>query len=153
MIDRVIDNRGFDSFDIRFIALIFAILGLGLVSIYSVTHVQEGGVPLYIKQLIWIVLGAAAFFIMLVSDYHKVARLAYPAYAVILILLAVVLMMGKTSHGAQRWITIGPFAFQPSEFAKLVLILVLAKYYSTVPRVGWIQRVVVPGLLSYPDCC
>ena len=150
MIDRVIDNRGLDSFDWRFIGLIAAILSFGLVSIYSVTYAQESGVPLYLKQLVWIMLGSAAFIVMLLSDYHKVARLAYPAYALILLLLAVVLMMGKTSHGAQRWITVGPFAFQPSEFAKLVLILVLAKYYSTVPRVGWLQRVVIPGLLVLP---
>ena len=150
MIDRVIDSRGLDSFDWRFIGLIGAILSFGLVSIYSVTYAQDSGVPLYLKQMAWIVLGSVAFVVMLVSDYHKVARLAYPAYAVILLLLAVVLMMGKTSHGAQRWITVGPFAFQPSEFAKLVLILVLAKYYSAVPRVGWIQRVVLPGFLVLP---
>ena len=76
--------------------------------------------------------------------------MAYPAYAIILVLLAVVLVEGKTSRGAQRWIPIGPFAFQPSEFAKLILILVLAHYYSKVPRVGWLQRVVVPGLLMLP---
>ncbi|MET0515401.1 MAG: FtsW/RodA/SpoVE family cell cycle protein, partial [Nitrospiraceae bacterium] len=137
MIDRVIDHRGIDSFDIRFIGVIGAILAFGVVSIYSVTHMQDGGVPLYLKQLVWILFGSIAFFVMLVSDYHKVARLAYPAYAVILLLLAVVLLMGKTSHGAQRWMTIGPFAFQPSEFAKLVLILVLANYYSSVHRIGW----------------
>ena len=87
---------------------------------------------------------------MLVWDYHRIARLAYPAYAIILILLAVVLFEGKTSRGAQRWIPIGPFAFQPSEFAKLVLILVMAHYYSKAPRVGWLQRVVIPGALMLP---
>ncbi|GBL39221.1 putative lipid II flippase FtsW [Nitrospirota bacterium] len=46
--------------------------------------------------------------------------------------------------------SLGPFAFQPSEFAKLVLILTLAHYYSRAPRVGWLQRVVLPGLLVFP---
>ena len=76
MIDRVIDNRGIDSFDIRFIGLIGAILAFGVVSIYSVTHMQDGGVPLYLKQVVWILFESIAFFVMLVSDYHKVARLA-----------------------------------------------------------------------------
>jgi rod shape determining protein RodA len=151
MIDRMIHNREFDSFDLRFLGLIFAILGLGVLSIYSVTHDQGGsGLPFFAKQLIWIVVGTLAFFIMLVWDYHRIARLAYPVYAIILVLLAYVLFEGKTSRGAQRWIPIGPFAFQPSEFAKLVLILVLAHYYAKAPRVGWFQRVVLPGLLMLP---
>lgn len=150
MIDRMIDSRGLDSFDLRFIGLIVVILSVGVVSIYSVTHSQDTAFPFYLKQLVWILLGTVAFLVMYLSDYHKIARLAYPTYAVILILLAVVLVMGKSSRGAQRWIPIGPFAFQPSEFAKLVLVLVLANYYSRVPRVGWMQRVVLPGLIVLP---
>jgi rod shape determining protein RodA len=150
MIDRVIDSRGLDSFDLRFMGLIVIILGVGVLSIYSVTHSQDTNFPFYLKQLVWIFLGAVAFLIMYLSDYHKVARLAYPAYIAILVMLAVVLVMGKSSRGAQRWIPIGPFAFQPSEFAKLVLILVLANYYSAVSRVGWLQRVVLPGLIVLP---
>lgn len=150
MIDRVIDSRGLDSFDLRFLGLIVIILSVGVISIYSVTHSQDTNFPFYLKQLVWILLGAVAFLVMYLSDYHKIARLAYPAYITILILLAVVLVMGKSSRGAQRWIPMGPFAFQPSEFAKLVLILVLANYYSTVSRVGWLQRVVLPGLIVLP---
>ncbi len=146
----MIDSRGFDNFDWRYIGLIVGILCLGLLSIYSVTHTQPGGVPFYAKQMMWIGLGSVAFILMLVPDYHKVARLAYPLYGVVLVLLVVVLMMGKTSRGAQRWIPIGPFAFQPSEFAKLVLVLVLANYYAKAPRIGWLQRVVVPGLIMLP---
>ena len=151
MINRVMDRRGLDNFDLRFLSLIAAILSIGVLSIYSVTHDQGGsGLPFYAKQVIWILVGAVAFVIMTVWDYHRLARLAYPAYAVILILLAYVLFEGKTSRGAQRWIPIGPFAFQPSEFAKLVLILVMAHYYSKAPRVGWLQRVVIPGALMLP---
>ncbi len=151
MIDRLIDNRRLDSFDARYLALIVAILGIGVLSIHSVTHSQQGGIaPYYLKQLAWIALGGVAFVVMLVSDYHRIARLAYPAYAVVLLMLAFVLVEGRTSKGAQRWIALGPFSFQPSEFAKLVLILVLAHYYSKAPRVGWLQRVILPGLLMLP---
>jgi rod shape determining protein RodA len=139
MIDRLIDNRGLDSFDYRFLALVFAILGIGVLSIHSVTHAQQGGVaPYYIKQLAWILMGSAAFVVMLVSDYHRIARLAYPLYGAVLLMLAFVLIEGRTSKGAQRWIALGPFSFQPSEFAKLVLILVLA------------HRVIMPGMLMFP---
>ena len=151
MIDRLTDNRGLDNFDYRFLTLVAAILGIGVLSIHSVTHAQQGGVaPYYLKQLAWIFLGGLAFVVMLVSDYHRIARFAYPAYGVVLLMLAFVLLEGRTSKGAQRWIALGPFSFQPSEFAKLVLILVLAHYYSKAPRVGWLQRVVLPGLLMLP---
>jgi rod shape determining protein RodA len=153
MIDRVLDGRSLtpDHFDWRFLGLIAAILSLGVLSIYSVTPPQPvSGTPIYLKQLAWIAVGCAAFVTMLVVDYHKISRMAYVLYALTLLLLAVVLVTGKTSRGAQRWIPIGPFVFQPSEFAKLVLVLTLATYYTRSPRQGWMQRVVLPGLIMLP---
>lgn len=153
MISRVLDNRTFalDGFDWRFLGVTAAILSIGVLSIYSVTYAQPGGgFPLYAKQIVWILLGCAAFLGMLVVDYHKISRWSYLLYLLLLVLLAVVLVAGKTSRGAQRWIPIGPFAFQPSEFAKLVLVLTLAAYYAKSPRQGWIQRVVFPGLIMLP---
>lgn len=151
MISRVLDSRGLDSFEWRFLGLIVAILALGVLSIYSVTNPQPAGyLPIYGRQLIWILLGCGAFLIMVAFDYHKICRLSYLLYAFTLVLLAVVLIAGKTSRGAQRWIPIGPFVFQPSEFAKLVLVLVLATYYASASRVGWLQRVVQPGLIVAP---
>ena len=151
MISRMIDERRFDPFDWQFIGVIGAVLAIGVLSIYSVTYIQPGaGLPFYLKQIIWIGLGAVAFMLMLAIDYHKIARLSYLLYAIVLVLLVVVLFMGKSSRGAQRWIPIGPFAFQPSEFAKLVLILVLASYYAAAPRSGWMQRVLIPGAIMLP---
>ncbi len=153
MIDRVLDSRSLtlDHFDWRFLGLIAAILSLVVLSIYSVTSVQAvAGTPMYWKQLAWIAIGCVAFVAMLVMDYHKISRLAYVLYALLLVLLIVVLVAGKTSRGAQRWIPIGPFVFQPSEFAKLVLVLTLATYYTRSPRQGWMQRVVLPGLIMLP---
>ncbi|NGZ04538.1 MAG: rod shape-determining protein RodA, partial [Nitrospira sp. WS238] len=148
MIDRLTERRGLDGFDIRYVGLMLAILAIGVLSISSVTQGQQSGTtPYYLKQLMWIGLGAAAFLIMWAADYHDLARFAYPAYAFILLMLVFVLFEGRTSKGAQRWIAMGPFSFQPSEFAKLILVLVLAHYYSKAPRVGWLQRVIVPGLL------
>lgn len=152
MSDRVLDSRSLapDHFDRRFFGLIAAILSLGVLSIFSVTQGQSGATPIYVKQLVWIAVGCLAFVAMLVVDYHKISRLSYILYTLVLVLLAVVLVAGKTSRGAQRWIPIGPFVFQPSEFAKLVLVLTLATYYTKSPRQGWMQRVVLPGLIMLP---
>lgn len=153
MIDRVLDGRVLapDHFDMRYLGVIAAILSLGVLSIYSVSSAQpESGTPAYVKQLAWIAIGCVAFVAMLVMDYHKISRLAYVFYTIVLVLLVVVLVAGKTSRGAQRWIPLGPFVFQPSEFAKLVLVLTLATYYTKSPRQGWMQRVVMPGLIMLP---
>jgi len=151
MMDPRISERGLDNFDLRFIGVLLGIMAIGVLSIYSITFSQRGGtLPLYGKQTIWIFMGGAAFLTMWLIDYHKISRVAYLFYGLVLILLVVVLVVGKTSHGAQRWIPVGPFAFQPSEFAKLALLLVLARYYSAAPRVGWTQRVFLPGLIMAP---
>ncbi|MEE9204240.1 MAG: hypothetical protein V3U08_04415, partial [Nitrospirales bacterium] len=71
MIDRVMATRTFDDFDWRFVALILAILSAGILSIYSATHAQNAsGLPLYVKQMLWVLVGSAAFLGMLAFDYH-----------------------------------------------------------------------------------
>ncbi len=148
----MIDVRTPDNFEWRFVLVAMGILAVGVLSIYSVSSgpASGGHVPLYAKQLVWILIGTLAFLTAVAIDYHKLARHAYVLYGAMLLLLALVLVMGRSTRGAQRWFALGPFAFQPSEVAKLVLVLVLAKYFADVQRSGWIQRVIVPGLLMLP---
>ncbi|MEK6694626.1 MAG: rod shape-determining protein RodA [Nitrospirota bacterium] len=148
----MIDTRTPDNFEWRFVLVAMGILAVGVISIYSVAPgpAPGGQAPLYAKQLAWILIGTLAFLAAIAIDYHKLARHAYILYALMLIVLALVLVMGKSSRGAQRWFSLGPIAFQPSEVAKLVLVLVLAKYFADVQRSGWVQRVIVPGLLTLP---
>jgi rod shape determining protein RodA len=148
----LIDSRTPDNFEWRFVLVSLGILFLGVTSIYSVTHgmEQSGQVPHSVKQILWILVGVVAFLGAVAIDYHTLARHAYVLYGLMLVLLALVLIMGRSSRGAQRWFALGPFAFQPSEIAKLVLVLVLAKYFADAQRGGWVQRVIVPGLLTIP---
>lgn len=144
-------RRGFDRFDWCFCAIILALSGIGLLTIYSVTAERAGTqFPLYVKQAIWIGVGMLAFLAVSRIDYHKLARLSYLLYGFALLLLVVVLFGGKSSHGAQRWIALGPLAFQPAEFVKIPILLVLAVYYSTQTRRGWWYRVIVPALITVP---
>jgi rod shape determining protein RodA len=70
------------------------------------------------------------------SDLRDWLKLAYPIYFVILFLLMVVEATGKIGGGSQRWIDLGFINLQPSEFMKLAVVLVLARYYSDLPRVS-----------------
>src|SRR6266487_6875914 len=132
-----------DSFEWRFVLGAMGILAVGVLSIYSVSAglTPSGQTPLYAKQMAWILIGTLAFLTAAAIDYHKLARHAYFLYGAMLLLLALVLVMGRSTRGAQRWFALGPFAFQPSEVAKLVLVLVLAKYFAEVQRSGWLQLV------------
>ena len=98
----------------------------------------------------WILVGTMALVVTSGIDYHKIARFSYVLYGLGLVLLVVVLVAGKSSRGSQRWIPLGAFAVQPSELIKIPLILVLATYYGTKQREGWLQRLVVPSLIVLP---
>ncbi len=144
-------RRGFDTFDWCLCGVILALSSLGILTIYSVTAGGGGNpVPIYWKQAMWVGVGTVAFLVVSQMDYHALARWSYLLYGFALLLLVTVLFSGKSSHGAQRWIALGPLAFQPSEFVKIPILLVLATYYSTQPRRGWWYRVIVPALIALP---
>ncbi len=146
-----VNRRGLDTFDWCFLGVIMAIISMGILSIYSVTNPQSTtGFPIYLKQATWMVVGSLAFLVAVGIDYHKLARLSYLLYGIGLILLIIVVIAGKTSRGSQRWIPLGPFAVQPSEFIKIPLLLMLAAYYGATTREGWVRRLIIPGLIVLP---
>ena len=111
--------------------LIFVI---GLTFLYSASyqkyHDKEvfSSESLVGKQLIRFVIALVVAAIILSIDYKKWLELAYPLYAVMIVLLLLVLFLGDTRLGAQRWIRIAGIGFQPSEFTKLIVIFALARY-------------------------
>ena len=103
------------------------IIVLGLLFLYSAS---KNLFSMYIlkKQIIWIFVGIIILLITLSIDYRKFIDLAYPLYVLNIFMLILVLLIGHEKGGARRWITFGGFNFQPSEFAKLSLILALASF-------------------------
>lgn len=108
-----------------------AIMGIGLAALYSASYnnVRVGQAVFY--DQLWAA-GWALLIMALLShtDYRKFFEIAYPLYAVSVILLVLVLFLGRHALGATRWFSIGGFSFQPSEFSKLAVILMLARYFS-----------------------
>lgn len=125
------DRRLVQNFDWVLLLLLVLIGAISVVNLYSATYPirQAGGSQIFLKQLYWFSLGFAALLIMTTFDYHLLERLAYPAYLFSLALLILVLIIGKTLSGSQRWLSLAGFAFQPSELAKIVLVITLAKYF------------------------
>ena len=115
---------------ILLIALLIA--SIGVLSIYSSTYQKEGKLwqDIYKRQILWIILGAAIFMFMSNLHYRRLWDWTYPLYAAALFFLFLVFVLGVVRLGAQRWLRIAWFNFQPSEFAKLILAIFLARYFS-----------------------
>ncbi len=129
-------ERWFAKLPWGMVGIILSIAAIGLAAVYSATYTSKGPSPLVYKQLIWVSIGLVVMFLAVLPDYHTVGRYAYVVGLVSLGLLVLVMIMGRTGMGAQRWLAIGPFAFQPSELAKLSLTLALARYFAEDPKQG-----------------
>ncbi len=119
--------------DLVLLTLPFAISALGLLMIYSSsrTRLGDNGVSeLYYvqRQGIAIVIGVIAMVVVMLVDYRRLRDLWALAYIAILPLLVGVLVVGASRKGAQAWFDIGPLQFQPSEIAKLSIIVAVAGY-------------------------
>jgi len=127
----MLDRRLITHFDFGFLFLILFLSLIGVGAIYSASHFA-GSPPsaLYLKQLNWIGFGLIALLVTVSIHYQTIQRYAYVIYTVSVLLLIIVAFKGRTGMGAQRWIDIGPLTLQPSEFAKIALILALSRYIS-----------------------
>lgn len=126
------DRRLIQNFDWVLLLLLVLIGAVSAMNLYSATYPirDSGGFQIFIKQLYWFLIGFFTLLVMTTFDYHLLERLAYPLYAISLMLLVLVLLIGKVSSGSQRWLFIGGIGVQPSEFAKIAIIITLAKYFT-----------------------
>jgi rod shape determining protein RodA len=123
-------------------AMALAVTGIIIIDSASQSTTALAGLPrLYYvqRQVIWAALGAVVFTIMAAVDYHVWARFTWVFYGLAVVTLGFVLVHGHSALGAQRWIQIGSFQFQPSELAKLLLVGTLAGYLAR--RAGKMRRI------------
>lgn len=105
------------------------LVGIGLLTVYSATSIPGAHQGLWMKQLAWCVLAFGAAWVVAAIHYRLYDSLAWPMYAIALVLLVAVLAVGTSKMGAKRWIEIGPMQFQPSELAKIATTFVLARFF------------------------
>ncbi|MFI5290206.1 MAG: FtsW/RodA/SpoVE family cell cycle protein, partial [Polyangia bacterium] len=140
------------QFDWFLAGAILAIVAIGLVNLYSATRVAPHG--LYTQQLVWYSAWLVVFTATAAVDYRAFERLAYALYGVGVVLLVAVLVGGKVVKGSSRWLSLGPVSIQPSELAKLAVIIALAKLFSGDPMDlqlrPWRYVAAALGLLGLP---
>jgi rod shape determining protein RodA len=132
-----IDRRLIKNFDWITLLVIIVLTLIGILTIYSATRPlagMSGHADFYVKQLIWLLLSVIALFVITSFDYIWLYRLSYPLYAVGLLLLLIVLLLGKTSMGAQRWLNLGFFSFQPAEFFRILFVIAFSSYLANLGK-------------------
>ncbi|KYG67724.1 rod shape-determining protein RodA [Bdellovibrio bacteriovorus] len=123
----------FKKLDINLIIVILALNVIGLINLYSATHgpTTVDVASLFISQIMWLAVGWTVFLVVTLLDYSVVSRIALIVYVLNLGAILYVTFFGKVALGAQRWIDLGFFRYQPSETMKLALIMLMAKILAT----------------------
>ena len=119
------------DYDWWLLAIVAAICALGVVEIYSATH-GSALAGMHTKQIRWLVIGFVVMFVLSRLDYHVIMDQAPVLYIVGIVALIAVLAFGHRRFGAQRWIPILGEFFQVSELVKLIIIIVLARFFAEV---------------------
>lgn len=137
----------FSGFDIWLFGAALALSLLGLATMYTF----HGDNSYFDRQVVWIAVALAGMLAALIPDYRflRAGHTAFAVYVSAVILLGLVLLIGEVTLGAQSRFDLGFFSFQPAEFAKLVLIAVLAKYFSKRHEmIGDFRHIIVSGLYT-----
>lgn len=113
----------------RLLITFLLLVTFSLLNLYSASRNVPGNI--FEKQLLMYVIGIGIITIVILFDYRLWSQFGYYFYIFTVLLLITVLLAGKVSSGAQRWLSIGGLVFQPSELAKLSVLVALAKYFET----------------------
>lgn len=152
----MIQREGFsarlrDHFDWPLFISAVLIAVLGVTNLYSATSVYTGNrAELYINQIQWLAIGGILGGVVLAVDYRHLERLGYVLYSFGVFNLMLVFVLSKGVRGSMRWIAVGSFKYQPSEFMKLWLVIALAKYLHDDPRSEGrtLRDLLVPAVLT-----
>jgi rod shape determining protein RodA len=124
-----------EHFDWSLFIAVATLAVIGVINLYSATSVLRGAhAEDYIQQIYWLVGGGILATVVATIDYRHYERLGYALYAMGVVLLILVFILGREIRGSSRWIYIGSYSFQPSEFMKLFLVIALAKYLHDDPK-------------------
>jgi rod shape determining protein RodA len=147
------ERRLYHHIDWALVIAMLALCSMGVLMIYSTTaDPTRGNSQLYLTQLYAIGVGLAAMIVTLSIDYRTFTDKSHLIYIALISALVYVLFFGSVQMGARRWVSVGAFNLQPSEFAKVGIALVLAKFFGDhrggVP--GWADLALAAALTALP---
>ncbi len=139
------------DYDWWLLGMVVLLSVISVLEIYSATlHTKFVGFEH--KQVLWLAGGMAAMFVISLVDYHIFLDYIHWVYGVCLLLLGAVLVVGQKVLGARRWIRVGGFHLQPSEWVKIILIIAVARYFSNLGArsLTWLDILKAFGLVGVP---
>lgn len=147
--------------DLNMFGVTVALVIFGLVMIYSssaifATQQHNNSWYFFQKQMLWAVAGFGALFMLMKTDYHILQRYSRVLIIASIILLVLVLtgIFGREVGGAKRWISLGPLRFQPSELAKISLLIYIADYLDRKQsKISKVMKGIVPILMIIGMVC
>ena len=119
-------KRLLKELDLPLLLCLFLIMVLGFINLWSAS--APSGYPFHIKQLQWYLIGTVFMGAACSFDYRKLSNYSSYIYAITIVLLVIVMVAGKKVSGSQRWISLGFFNLQPSEPAKLLIVVVISSF-------------------------
>ncbi|HVN29577.1 MAG TPA: rod shape-determining protein RodA [Candidatus Binataceae bacterium] len=146
-----IDRKMFGHFDWTLFLSVLALASIGMLSVTSASYAMYHHTfnALVTRQFLWVSIGAGIMVGALFFDYRAMMTYAYPIYLASLGLLIAVSVIGHSTGGSRRWINLGFFHLEPSELAKLAIVLVMVRYLrEEPPRGGWqLRQMIIPGVM------
>jgi rod shape determining protein RodA len=140
------------KYDFIFFVLMVVIFLIGTLNLYSANHASSSlhMRNLYKTQILWFTFSLVIGFIASFINSKNLFRYSYVLYVINIFLLILVLLLGKKGMGAQRWLVISGFRFQPSEMMKISLALALARWYcrASPEKELTFKDLFIPGLIT-----
>jgi len=127
-----IDRRSVQNFDWTLLGLIVLLVAAGLVNLYSATWVPDGMSEEMRRQLLSLGIGTAVAVVCTAIDYRHFERFAWAAFTAVLVAIGVTMVIAVNQRGSHSWVFRGG-SVQPSELAKVALVLALARYFQRFP--------------------
>jgi rod shape determining protein RodA len=147
-----VNKKVLTHYNWRLVAVTLLLLGVGLINLYSSLSFWggSGGVRLFWTQIAWIILGCGAMCLVSFFDYRNYEYMAFGLYFTIIVMLVLVLLVGKTVGGNKSWLGIWGIGIQPGEFAKLITIIVLSRYFAKNPKPDGYTffELIPPGIIA-----
>jgi rod shape determining protein RodA len=149
----MVDRRLIARFDVILLFGMMTIVALGVVTVYSATYTPGSDtLSRYAsRQAVWGLVGMVAALVMVGFDYRRLERWAPAIYALGIVLLVAVPLVGSIGGGSRRWLSFGPANLQPSETMKLALVILLARYFHHNSRPGGLKLrdYAIPALYTF----
>src|SRR5215475_772463 len=140
-------TRPWRDYNYFLIGSVIVLVGFSLAMVYSATLKDPVTHGYFSRHLVNLIVGAVAMMLLTALDYHALQAWSRPLYLGALVILAVVMTVGHVRSGAQSWLDLGQRTFQPSEPAKLAIIIALAAYWQHFEKNGGAWKVQLGGLL------